>query len=198
MPRKQTTSPVNTPPITDIPGLSIVMPDSPLGAPIGQMAYSLASISGAPPELTPTAANESEPEPDTRRNKGRGTGTSAKSRAVMGVKDNEVAVWVPIIMPKTTRELILNCAKHRNLTMPVYCAATFIKSGLDAAMPTIEAEAAEYAKLREIAEGPRVPKRLTTMTPDQLRAYLAEQNALILQAQAMLDAMPTTEVPDIE
>ena len=134
-----------------------------------------------------------EPEsPDTRRNKGKGTGTGTKSRAAMGVKEDEIIVWAPVIMPKTTRELLLNCAKHRNLTMPIYCCSTFIRAGLDAAMPEIEKEAAEYAALKAIAEGPRTPKKLATMTPDQLRAFVNAQKELQAQAQAMLDALSTT------
>lgn len=144
---------------------------------------------------------ENEPEsPDIRRNKGKGTGTGTKSRAAMGVKEDEIVVWAPVIMPKTTRELLLQCAKHRNLTMPIYCCSTFIRAGLDAAMPQIETEAAEYAALKAIAEGPRTPKKLATMTPDQLRAFVNAQKELQAQAQAMLDALSTDaeEGTDIE
>jgi hypothetical protein len=145
----------------------------------------------------PTPDVETTTEPDTRRNKGRGTGTSEKSRAAMGLSDDQTTIWIPCILLKTTRDLLAKCAKHRNVKLTVF-AATFAAQGIESNMAALTAEAAEYDNLRAIAEGPRTPKKLSTMTPEQLRAFVAQQKQLQAQAQAMLDALNIQEKSDIE
>ena len=171
---------VTAPPVIAAP----VLPILPIVAPI------LPATTAQEPHTSDESASDAETatEPDTRRNKGRGTGTSEKSRAAMGLTDDQTTIWIPCVLLKATRDLLAKCAKHRNVKLPVF-AATFAAQGIESNMPALTAEAAEYDNLRSIAEGPRTPKKLSTMTPDQLRAFVAQQITLQQQAQAMLDAL---------